>query len=326
VSTRMSYVLPFKAPRLVSDELLVYLETLTTADVVAEVIVVDGSAAAVFDDFHRRCHAGVRHVPVHPAFAALANGKVAGALTGLRLASQECVVLADEDVRYDQRALVELRRHLNHADVVAPQNFFDPLPWHACLDSARTLINRATGGDWPGTFGVRRSTLMRTGGYDGDVLFENLELVRTVAAAGGRVLRPLDLFVRRRPPRTPHFWSQRVRQAYDEFARPARLLVWLSVLPVLVAASRTLGMWGPALLAALSVTVAEIGRSIGRGHAVFPLKAALVAPLWVLERGICAWLALGARVVFGGVPYGGRTLRRAASSPRALRRRLAGAL
>jgi len=33
------------------------------------------------------------------------------------------------------------------ADLVGPQNFFDPLPWHARWDSARTLLNRASGGD-----------------------------------------------------------------------------------------------------------------------------------------------------------------------------------
>jgi hypothetical protein len=48
----------------------------------------------------------------------------------------------------------------------------------------RTLLNRASGGDWPGTLGVRRSALQRTGGYDGSAMFENLELVRGEAHAG----------------------------------------------------------------------------------------------------------------------------------------------
>jgi hypothetical protein len=163
------------------------------------------------------------HVPVDEDLKALTNGKAAGVLSGLRRATQRCLVIADEDVRYDKATLTRITGLLEHCDCVRPQNYFDPLPWHACLDTARTLINRATGGDWPGTLAMRRAILAATGGYDRNVLFENLELVRTVRAAGGTEAHPLDLYVRRLPPKTSHFWSQRVRQAYDEFARPLRL-------------------------------------------------------------------------------------------------------
>ncbi len=109
------------------------------------------------------------------------------------------------------------------------------MPWHARWDTGRILLNRLTGGDWPGTLAVRRSILRATGGYDGRAMFENLELVRTVIAAGGHERVLLDAFVVRRPATTRHFWSQRVRQAYDELARPARLSVQLVVLPTVVA-------------------------------------------------------------------------------------------
>ncbi|MEJ7742178.1 MAG: hypothetical protein WKF73_06280 [Nocardioidaceae bacterium] len=52
-------------------------------------------------------------------------------------------------------------------EFVRPQNFFAPLPWHARWDSARSLLNRAFGDDYPGTFGVQRSALEKTGGYCG---------------------------------------------------------------------------------------------------------------------------------------------------------------
>src|SRR5215217_4010099 len=113
-------------------------------------------------------------------------GKVGGVLTGVRLASHECLVVADDDVRYDADSLARVVEGLRGADVVRPQNYFTPLPWHARWDTARMLLNRMTGGDWPGTLGVRRSVLRATNGYDGRVMFENLELVRTVLAAGGR--------------------------------------------------------------------------------------------------------------------------------------------
>ena len=308
----------------VPAELTAYLEVIANSEWVAEVIVVDGSNPGVFADFEARCSRAIKHVAVDPDLAVLANGKVAGVLTGLRLASKERVVLADDDVRYDETALAAVVSALEHVEVVRPQNYFDPLPWHACLDTARTLINRATGGDWPGTFGLRRSALRSTDGYDGNVLFENLELVRTVKAAGGREGRPLDLFVRRLPPRSPHFWTQRVRQAYDEFARPARLITALALLPalaLLVTRQRWTGV-GIAIIAPM--IVAETGRRMGHGRRVFPATATVVAPLWVVERAICAWAALAARVFLGGVPYHGRVLKTAATPYRTLARKYAG--
>jgi hypothetical protein len=204
---------------------------------------------------------------------------------------------------------------------VRPQNHFDPLPWHARWDSARSLVNRALSGDYPGTFGLRRSAFLAMGAYDGDVLFENLELMRTVEAAGGRVLTPLDLFVRRLPPTPAHFWSQRVRQAYDDFALPARMAAFLAVLPAIaIAPARMRGRLALAV-AAGAVALAEAGRRRAGGRSVFPPDLALFAPLWVLERAVCSWLAVGTRLARGGVPYGGVVLRRAATPARRLRRR-----
>jgi hypothetical protein len=46
-------------------------------------------------------------------------------------------------------------------------------------------------------------------------------------------------------------------------------------------------------------------------------------PLWMAERAVCAWLAVGSRLVWGGIRYRGRVLRMAATPTRELRRRLA---
>jgi len=249
-------------------------------------------------------------------------GKVGGVLTGVRLASHERLIVADDDVRYDERALRRMALALDDADVVRPQNYFSPLPWHARWDTGRMLLNRLSGGDWPGTLGVRRSVLRATGGYDGRAMFENLELVRTVLAAGGTEAVLLDLFVARRPSTARHFWSQRVRQAYDELARPARMSAQLAVLPLAAFGVATFG-W-PALAAAALVIAgaAEVGRRRAGGASVFPSSASLLAPAWVAERAVCIWLALGARVLLGGVPYRGTVLRHAATPMRVLRARL----
>ena len=268
---------------------------------------------------------GVHNILVVPERSgtpiSVANGKVRGVLTALRVASHEAIVIADDDVRHTPESLAALANALANADIVRPQNYFSPLPWHARVDTARTLINRMTGGDWPGTLAVRRSVLQRTGGYDGNVLFENLELVRTVVAAGGRFVSLDSLFVRRLPPKTQHFWNQRIRQAYDEFARPIRLVVALSVMPVLLAVVLFRGAaTAMALLTVAPIVVAELGRRRSAGRQVFPVSASLCAPLWIVERATCAWLAVASRVIVGGVRYHGRVLATAAHSRRALER------
>ena len=52
----------------------------------------------------------------------------------------------------------------------------------------------------------------------------------------------------------------------------------------------------------MPVLAAEMGRWRDGGRTVFPWLASAAAPLWVMERGVCAWVALLARVTAGGVP------------------------
>jgi hypothetical protein len=326
----VSYVLPLRwAEPGPIEELSAYLRSI--AGTVDEILVVDGSPPPVFAE-HAAALSGIaRHLAPH-ADLDCQMGKVNGVLTGVRECVGELVVLADDDVRYDPRALRRTLEALDGADLVRPQNYFDELPWHARWDSSRSLLNRVfTGdrtfpvGDFPGTLAVRRGTLLATGGYDGDALFENLELMRTVHAAGGRVVTPLDLFVPRRPPSTAHFFSQRVRQAYDDFAIPARLGAFLLLLP-LAAHSLRRGRTRPLIAAAAgAILAAEVGRRRAGGRAHFPLSGSLLAPAWVLERSLCAWLAVAAKLR-GGVLYGGRRLGHSATPLRRLRRLHSGAL
>lgn len=225
------------------DELCAYLRKLSTW---IAVTVVDGSDPAFFTTHAVGLPASVDHLPVGPWPGR--NGKVAGVMTGVMAATEERLVIADDDVRYEEDQLSRVVRMLDAVDLVRPQNYFIPLPWHARWDTARTLVNRAFGGDYPGTLGVRRSRLLAAGGYDGDVLFENLELIRTIRSSGGRETVARDVFVARVPPSVDHFAGQRVRQAYDDFAQPARLVAELALLRVLFWAARR-----PARMAALGV-------------------------------------------------------------------------
>jgi hypothetical protein len=314
----LSYVLPLRYDDDAGlGELAAYVRNLAPH---VEMVVVDGSDPWLWDRADAAFGAGVLHLRVDPSLAFL-NGKVAGVTTGVHAASHERVVIADDDVRYDLDGLKQMCTLLEHADLVRPQNYFEPLPWHAVWDTARTLLNRAVADDYPGTLGLRRSCFLAMGGYDGNVLFENLELIRTVEAWGGRVANSGDLLVARRPPAVGRFWSQRVRQAYDDLASPGRLALFLSLIPALAGAGRHWGWKAPVAAAGASMMLAELGRRRdGAAHA-FPPVASVVAPLWLLERATCSWIALGSRVLLGGCRYRGRVITLAAHGSRELRRR-----
>ena len=174
-------------------------------------------------------------------------GKVNGVTTGVLAARSQGVVIADDDVRWDREALERAAALLDGDDLSAPELLRSaalarpprqrPQPPEQGLDR-RPGVPR---GDFPGTLVVRRASFLATGGYDGDVMFENLELMRTIEAAGGTVRSPLDLYVRRLPPTARHFAAQRVRQAYDDFAIPARMAAFLSVIPAAAVAAAGAG-------------------------------------------------------------------------------------
>jgi hypothetical protein len=321
----VSYVLPLRwSAAGPIEEIADYLRAL--AGELDEAIVVDGSPPPLFDRHAAALRGVARHLAPHPDLG-FAMGKVNGVITGLRECSHERVVLADDDVRYDPPALRRAVELLAQADLVRPQNYFDELPWHARWDTARSLLNRVfTGdpafpvGDFPGTLAVRRQAFFSSGAYDGEALFENLELMRTVRAAGGVVLTPLDLYVARRPPSAAHFAAQRVRQAYDDFAIPARIGAFLAVAPLAAWAVRRRRARSLLAAAGASIAVAEVGRRRAGGAERFPLGGSLLAPVWIAERSLCSWLALGAKLR-GGVRYGEGRLSHSATPMRHLRRR-----
>jgi hypothetical protein len=318
ISEEADYVLPL---RWTDDhgfsELTAYLRELAT---MIRVTVVDGSADQLWGRHHTAWSDCVNHLRPDPI--GCRNGKVAGVLTGLRAVAGERVIIADDDVRYDADSLRQVLGRLDIADCVGPQNVFAPMPWHARWDTARSLLNRAFGADYPGTLAVRSSTFAAMGGYDGDVLFENLELMRTVRAVGGLVDRPRWIYVRRLPPEASRFWSQRVRQAYDDLAQPSRLAWSLPAAPVAVWLAASGRWWILAGGAVGLIAVAEFGRRRDGGLDRYPRSAALLAPLWVAERAVCIWWAMWLRWVRHGVPYAGHRLRVAANRPRTIRRRL----
>ncbi|MDQ0729120.1 glycosyltransferase family 2 protein [Microbacterium sp. W4I20] len=314
----IEYILPLRWKT--DDELADLTAYLTALREWADITIIDGSDPDRFAAHAATWSGLARHIPVDGR--AGMNGKVRGVLTGLAVARHEHLVIADDDVRYDRDTLTAVVSDLAIASLVKPQNHFAPLPWHARWDTARTLLNRAVASDYPGTYAVRRSTLRLAGGYSPNVLFENLEMERTIRAVGGVISDRPDIYVKRRPPTAQHFISQRSRQAYDSFAQPRRLLTEAAILPLLITVRRC-----PAAIALLTlsaVALAERGRRRAGGQNVFAPTSALWAPLWLCERAVTSWVAIGARLR-GGVPYNGQRMRVAAHPPTQISRRLAAA-
>jgi hypothetical protein len=317
-----TYLLPIRMSAPPPAELTEYLRSLSQ---LCPIVVVDASPEDVFAAAHEQWHSYLAHLHVDPNIHC-ANGKVRGVRTGLRHVRTPVVVIADDDIRYTERSLAACLHALDEDDaaLVRPQNYFEPLPWHAVWDTGRILLNRLAAADFPGTLVLRMEALRSSGGaYDGDVLFENLELIRTITAGGGACRSRPDITVLRRPPTTSHFVHQRVRQAYDELARPHVLAWQLAILPMTLR-WLTRRQHARLLAAALATgAAAEIGRRRDGGRAHFPFRASLCAPGWLLERGVCAWCAIVLRVL-GGVRYSGSRISRAAHSTRSLRAVLTG--
>src|ERR687895_747874 len=101
----LSYVLPLRwEDDSDLDELTAYLRRIAPH---AELIVVDGSPDPIFERHARRWRSYALHVRPDERFR-FAMGKVDGVLTGVELARNDKVIVADDDVRYGQAELEHL--------------------------------------------------------------------------------------------------------------------------------------------------------------------------------------------------------------------------
>jgi hypothetical protein len=294
-----------------AEQLAAYFQTLKGA--FCDVLVVDGSPAPVFAQHAAIWRSVCRHEPVDRSFGYL-NDKVNGIHTGVRLASTEKIILADDDIRYGAAEIERVSELLENFDVVRPQNFLSPLPWWGRTEAARMLINRATlrTADYPGTCAFRRSVMLRVGPYDGDVLFDNEEIIRHFARAGATISYATNLFVRKRPPTFRKWIEQRPRQAYEDFGLRAKTALFLSLPILTIWISSALGrralLFYFAALIAAAMVVALVGRLRGSAARHFPLSICLFAPLWILERTLSTYWALYWYFTRGGYPFGDKIL------------------
>jgi hypothetical protein len=294
-----------------SAELASYFRTLIEGG--CDVLVVDGSPAPVFEQHAVRWRSLVRHEAVDRSFGYL-NDKVNGIHTGVNLATTEKIILADDDIRFAAVEIGQVCDLLDRFEVVRPQNFLSPLPWWARMEAARMLVNRATlrTADYPGTCAFRRETMLRVGHYDGDVLFDNEEIIRHFARAGATVSYAINLFVRKRPPTLRKWIEQRPRQAYEDFGLRSKTALFLSV-PIIAGwigfafGFKALLLYLAALFL-IAFALAAAGRLRGAAAKYFPWSVCFFAPLWIVERTASTYWALYWHFAHGGYPFGDKIL------------------
>jgi hypothetical protein len=311
---RCTYLLPIRRVRAGREEMesfARYFRMLAGAG--CEVLVVDGSPPEVFEEHDIAWQGICKHVKVNPRYTYL-NGKVNGVHTGVDLASCEHIILADDDIRYTAEDISRMCRLLDRHEMVRPQNYLSPLPWWGRMEAARMLINRGVlqTGDYPGTCAFRRSTCLRVGHYDGDVLFDNEEIVRHFLLQGADVHYALDFFVHKRPPTFQKWMEQRPRQAYEDFVMRAKTAVFMSLLPVGLALGLLFGA-SAALSFVLFVSLCAVMLALrgilrDKAYKFFRPYVVFYAPLWVFERALSSYWALYWRIARGGYPFGDRLL------------------
>jgi len=311
---RCTYLLPIRRTSFSDAEAAEFAEYFRTlGEAGCDVLVMDGSPASVFAENHNAWSSLCRHEEVDRSFGYL-NDKVNGIHTGVALATSEKIILGDDDIRYTSAQIDRVCRLLDDFEVVRPQNYLSPLPWWARMEAARMLINRATlrTADYPGTCAFRRETMLRVGHYDGDVLFDNEEMIRHFAREGAAISYATNLFVPKRPPRFRKWVEQRPRQAYEDFGLRLKTSIFLS-LPLLAAVAGFAFGCKALLLYLLGIFVGGValafaGRCRGDAARYFPLSVCLFAPLWIAERTFSTYWALYWHFAHGGYPFGDKIL------------------
>lgn len=287
-----------------------YFVMLTVAG--CEVLVVDGSPPEVFAEHAKEWRNVCRHESVDRQYKYL-NGKVNGIHTGVALAAHDRIILADDDIRYTPDNVRRMADLLEDYDMVRPQNYFRPLPIWARTEAARMLINRAwiAEGDYSGTLGVTRRAMLRVGHYDGDVLFDNEEIVRHFELKGARICYARDFFLLKLPPTFEKWIEQRPRQAYEDFVMRAKTLFFAAV-PIVLSLTLLKSGWQLALVYTTVISLgAVVSAAIGLNNGAarfFPPHIIFYAPLWIAERCVSTYWAFYWYLRHGGYPFGDKVV------------------
>ena len=155
----MSYILPIRSKIAVSAEFSEYVNWLSNH---TEVLIVDGSADGSYRSLAERLAGSSAHTTGR-RFVGVEERQSSRRHIRIAASDARYIIIADDDVRYTAAGIRHLASALTRADVVRPRITFGRPHGMLVVDTARTLINRASGGDWPGTIAVRRSMVAIAG-------------------------------------------------------------------------------------------------------------------------------------------------------------------
>jgi hypothetical protein len=154
--------------------------------------------------------------------------------------------------------------------------------------------------------------MLRVGHYDGDVLFDNEEIVRHFARFGASINYAVDFFVQKHPPTLRKWKEQRPRQAYEDFGLRAKTALFLAIPVLILLSALAAGLFGAVLCVLLmsisAIALACAGGARGEAGEFIPGWICLYAPLWVFERSFSTYWAVYWYLRHGGYPFGDKLL------------------
>lgn len=292
---RCTYLVVIDSDRELPDDLQELTNYLSEIGVSGcDVVVVDGSPEEIFDQNGQSLRWVSRHVAARPRHRSF-SGAIDPIRAAIDFSNCDKVIVADQNVRYDDEAIARICALLDNHEVVEPQDYFAPLPWWSGIEAGRMLVHRGVDPlpDHGVTFGMRKWSVrgLRTI----DAAWSNGDdPVRRLASQGADVFSACDVFVRRLPPPLGDWIRDRPRQADDDFAMPVKSAFFFALLPMIallliLGGARLAGGYAGAV--ACAATVLAIRGRIG-ASAFFPLRACLSAPLWIVERSVSVYWAL----------------------------------
>ncbi|MEA2164930.1 MAG: hypothetical protein QOK37_3057 [Thermoanaerobaculia bacterium] len=273
-------------------ELTSYLSDIGVAG--CDVVVVDGSPEETFDENGKSLRWVGRHVAARPCHRSF-SGAIDPIRAAIDFSNCDKVIVADQNVRYDDQAIGQICALLDHHEVVEPQDYFAPLPWWSGIEAGRMLVHRGVDPlpDHGVTFGMRKWSVRGLRTIDA-ACTNGDDPVRRLASQGADVFSACDVFVRRLPPILGEWFRDRPRQADDDFALPVKSAFFFALLPTMALLSilggaRLAGGYAGAV--ACAAMVLAIRGRMGASP-FFPLRACLSAPLWIVERSVSVYWAL----------------------------------
>lgn len=271
-----------------------YLSSLSVAG--CEVVILDSNSNPVFEDNARVLRWVGRHTGVRAIYRS-AFGVVDIVRAAADLASCEKVIVADAGARWNADSIGEACELLDVHEAMVPEEYLGAERWWSSLDAARLLLRRGLNFEPAGatTFAFRRTVVRALRTFPPAVDDDHL---RRLILGGVEVFPASGTFVQLQSTELEHWVGSRPRVASGSFNEPVQAAFFFAVVPTLLLVAFAAG---PRVAAALlgimafgTITLSLRGRA--GAAAYFPMRTVLLAPVWLLERSVSVYWALGAKL------------------------------